>query len=280
MLELCLPLLLINMDGSDAIVDLMLDSITGNGANLHCSLVDVKIHNGHIQMEDVGDVAAVLEKKISEASIARAKAHYAKKAATTRCREIRGKSICKEDIQAQQQARQNSTIRKYFLSSRNSQNTQPLFLVCDSMLVPLDPKSTSEDSKDGTKYVFVDTSVVDEKLGSANSVLQKVSSSQQRNLGLPSTTLEADQVKEALRVDMVHISNENEEVETDDDFQEIAPPIKKLRPNYDRAHLYQEEWFAKLVWAEPIRSADGQVHLVKCTMCSTFEKKPKILRPK
>jgi len=31
------------------------------------------------------------------------------------------------------------------------------------------------------------------------------------------------------------------------------------------------------VWAKPICGSDGYIHLVKCTMCSTFDKNPKIL---
>jgi len=61
-------------------------------------------------------------------------------------------------------------------------------------------------------------------------------------------------------------------METDDDFQEVPPP-KKPKVNYDYTRRFQNEWVAKLVWTKFIQENDGQVHLVKCKVCSTFEKK-------
>jgi len=78
---------------------------------------------------------------------------------------------------------------------------------------------------------------------------------------------------------MVQISNGEEDLESKDDFQKI-PPSKKLKPNYDKTRRFLNKSDAKLVCTKPIRRSDEKVHLVKCMVCSTYEKNPKILGPK
>jgi len=78
---------------------------------------------------------------------------------------------------------------------------------------------------------------------------------------------------------MIQISDGEEDPDSDSDVQEIPPP-KKPKTNYDATRRFQNEWAVKLMWAKPIRGTDGRVHLVKCTVCSTFDKNPKILGPK
>jgi len=88
------------------------------------------------------------------------------------------------------------------------------------------------------------------------------------------------EIHHELRQDLVHISDGKEEIKSDDNLQVIAPPCKKTEVNYDQTKWFQNEWAAKLVWAESIRGPDGTVQLIKCTVCSTFDRNPKILGPK
>ena len=54
-------------------------------------------------------------------------------------------------------------------------------------------------------------------------------------------------------------------------------PNKK---RYDRHRKFQTEWAAKFPWAEGVLASDGILHLVRCRVCTTFDKKPCLMAPK
>lgn len=54
----------------------------------------------------------------------------------------------------------------------------------------------------------------------------------------------------------------------------------KLQRRYDRHQKFQILWAAKLPWAEGIMASDGILHMVKCKVYSTINRKPCIMAPK
>jgi hypothetical protein len=59
-----------------------------------------------------------------------------------------------------------------------------------------------------------------------------------------------------------------------------CPPIKKLENLYDCTRKFQLEWAMKLPWVEGVLVDDGKLHMVKCKICNTIDKKPCLLAPK
>jgi hypothetical protein len=50
--------------------------------------------------------------------------------------------------------------------------------------------------------------------------------------------------------------------------------------SYEATRKFQESWAAKLPWVECVKGGDGLFDYVRCLICSTFEIRDKILRPK
>lgn len=50
--------------------------------------------------------------------------------------------------------------------------------------------------------------------------------------GCGSISSREDDMKHSLRGDLIHISNGEEDVETNDNFQEVPPPPRKAKRNY------------------------------------------------
>jgi hypothetical protein len=50
--------------------------------------------------------------------------------------------------------------------------------------------------------------------------------------------------------------------------------------SYEATQKFQESWAAKLPWAECVKGRDGLFDYVRCLICSTFEIREKILKPK
>jgi len=205
---------------------------------------------------------------------ARAAIRKAEKEAALRRRQVKGKAICEEDSKSRRSAREAVSIARFFISSRNPSSSQPLCMKNTKSSTPISGRPQSVSNSISLDSVSLDIEMLDSE---PPSLSEKGSSSIPSKFPVESqATL---QIHRQLRDDMVQISDGEEEVESDDDIEEIPPP-KKTKTNYDVSRRFQNEWAAKLVWAEPIRGNDGHVHLVKCTVCSTFEKTPKILGPK
>jgi hypothetical protein len=49
---------------------------------------------------------------------------------------------------------------------------------------------------------------------------------------------------------------------------------------YQHNKIFQNTWSAKLPWAKLVTSEDGKVHQVECKVCSTIERKDKLLTAK
>ena len=43
---------------------------------------------------------------------------------------------------------------------------------------------------------------------------------------------------------------------------------------------FQLEWVCKLPWAEGILKDNGKLHMVRCNMCSTMDRKERVRQPK
>lgn len=70
-----------------------------------------------------------------------------------------------------------------------------------------------------------------------------------------------------------------DEEETDPDVLAwIAAKGDKV--SYEATRKFQENWAAKLPWAECVKRGDGLFDYVRCLICSTFEIREKILKPK
>lgn len=52
---------------------------------------------------------------------------------------------------------------------------------------------------------------------------------------------------------------------------------KKRRQLYELNRHFQENWVAKLPWAEVVLVADGSMTMVKCTICSSVDSRDKLL---
>ena len=72
-----------------------------------------------------------------------AAAQKAAKKAVEKCKEICRKAFFMEDTKAWHAARENVTLVKYFTSSRNASDGQPLRLVCKSVPLLDDKRSTA-----------------------------------------------------------------------------------------------------------------------------------------
>jgi hypothetical protein len=59
-----------------------------------------------------------------------------------------------------------------------------------------------------------------------------------------------------------------------------CPPTEKLKNLYDHTWKFQFEWATKLPWVEGVLANDGKLHMVKCKVCSTIDKKPYLLTHK
>jgi hypothetical protein len=70
-----------------------------------------------------------------------------------------------------------------------------------------------------------------------------------------------------------------EEIE-DDENMDLPPPPKKSKKNYELTRKFQIDWSARTPWTEMILTADGLLHMVKCTICSAVRGRPMIMGPK
>jgi hypothetical protein len=66
----------------------------------------------------------------------------------------------------------------------------------------------------------------------------------------------------------------------DEENLDLPPPPKKSKKNYELTRKFQIDWSARAPWTEMILTADGLLHMVKCTICSTVRGKPVIMGPK
>ena len=89
------------------------------------------------------------------------------------------------------------------------------------------------------------------------------------------------------------IPYDSEDSEDDSIFEN--PPLKKKgvttrnkaqsskskeQKKYDRHRKFQTMWAAKLLWMEGIMASNDILQMVKCKVCSAFERKPYAMVPK
>jgi hypothetical protein len=68
--------------------------------------------------------------------------------------------------------------------------------------------------------------------------------------------------------------------ELDPDVEAWLAAQTKETSSYEATRCFQESWPAKLPWAEYVKGEDGLYDFVRCLICSEFEHKDKILKPK
>jgi hypothetical protein len=69
-------------------------------------------------------------------------------------------------------------------------------------------------------------------------------------------------------------------VPRDPDVLEWIDAQKKEKVSYEATRKFQESWAAKLFWASCVKGNNGLFDYVKCNICSMFEVRDKILKPK
>lgn len=184
------------------------------------------------------------------------------------------------------------TLQTYFSSTHGSGTGQPLSMVLDCRFLDVlgaesdrVPKYPSSNSTGAMKSLSEITMSVDTETtigSSSSSGGTQIVSSKSPLIVLPESSEDNDRLKEVPNA-------------TEVEFDEAdSPPKKKgatakmkaetgkskAQQRYDRHRKFQFEWAAKLPWAEGILSSDGVLHMVKCKVCSAFDRKACIMAPK
>lgn len=188
-----------------------------------------------------------------------------------------------ELTKAEMDAKKKATIEAFFLASRNKNAS-----------APSDPISSDESGADGLRFlasgqspqvITVSEDTLPPASGSAGSNAQCSSRGRLQLLidlvsGGSKVNGSSNLVEDDLDLDLcdpqeLSLSNEDED---DEEGPELA--AKKQKTNYDSTRKFQLVWAVKLPWAEAILASDGVLQMVKCTICSEFDKKPCILGSK
>lgn len=185
------------------------------------------------------------------------------------------------------------TMRSYFESTRGGSGGQPLQLVYDGSLpdVPgAEPNSQedypSPDSLGQLRALAARTSVsggADFPRGSTSS------SGDTRVLSCTSPLIYiSDDSENGDNANLKEVPTSSEGSESDSNFE--SPPRKRrskpkssrsaAQKRYDRHRKFQTVWAAQLPWAEGIMALDSILQMVKCKVCSAFERKPCIMAAK
>jgi hypothetical protein len=72
----------------------------------------------------------------------------------------------------------------------------------------------------------------------------------------------------------------DEQIETYPNVLEWISVHEEEKVSYEATRRFQESWAAKLPWAECVKGGDGLYDFVCCMICTMFEVRTKILRPK
>jgi hypothetical protein len=187
------------------------------------------------------------------------------------------------------------TMSAYFMSSRGFGSGQPLSLVLDSSM----PDVPGAEPNSREEYPSDDNGGRDVAHGQSN----LLSVDTEKNHGSSSTS--GDTVVLSAKSPLVTLSEDSEEADadgfvevpidfegSDSDFQ--SPPSKRhsssrkkarssqseAQTRYDKHRKFQTVWAAKLPWAEGIMATDGILHMVKCKVCSSIDRKPCVMAPK
>ena len=185
-------------------------------------------------------------------------------------------------------------MRSYFQSSRGASAGQPLSLVFDGCL----PKVPGAEPQSGDEYPS------NEEGGRLLGGLGSTSMSLDTILTPGSSSGSEDTVVLSAKSPLITISEDSEDPDNsnlqevphdseassdESDFQ--SPPSKrgkkksgnsrsKTQTRYDRHRKFQTTQAAKLPWAEGIMATDGILHMVKCKVCSTIDRKLCVMAPK
>jgi hypothetical protein len=94
-------------------------------------------------------------------------------------------------------------------------------------------------------------------------------------------------LSQSSRVSIIELKSNSGAFCSWDDQEETEPNVlewkaahNKETTSYEATRKFQESWAAKLVWIECVKVIDGLYDFVKCTICSIFEVRDKILMPK
>ena len=225
--------------------------------------------------EDSGEDA--VGKAMRAASLARTEAKKTEHAAAEALDLARKEMKRKEKLIEMRKAKTaKKTMRSYFQSTRGACGGQLLSLVFDGSL----PEVLGAEPNFGED--------VDVMAGSSSS------SRDMRVLGSKSPLITISSELENMdNTDLREVPDDSEDLEDDFVF-ENPPPLKKgvttrrkaqsskskQQKRYDRHKKFQTVGVAKLPWAEGIMASDGILQMVKCKVCSAFERKPCVMAPK
>jgi len=190
---------------------------------------------------------------------------------------------------ARRKASKKTTLQTYFTSTRGSTPGRPLCLVLDSRF-PDVPGAESDGVGDypssdstgglgsGSGNVSIDTAP-GSSIGSGDTLIL---SSKSPLIALSDSSEDNSGLKE------IPDGSEGEEDEVESPPRKKGATVRgkaetaksKAQQRYDRHRKFQTEWAAKLPWAEDILATDGVLHMVKCKVCSEFDRKPCVMAPK
>ena len=190
---------------------------------------------------------------------------------------------------ARRKASKKATLQNYFTSTRGSQPDQPHCIVLDNSFLDVPGaesdgvldypssdsstfKSASENPMSTNTAPGSSTGSVDTRIVTLKSPLITLSNSSEDNCGLK---------------EIAAVGNEDDD-EADSPLWKKGSTVKgkvetaksEAQQRYDRHRKFQLEWVAKLPWAEAMLAIDGVLHMVRCKVCSEFDRKPCIMAPK
>lgn len=208
-------------------------------------------------------------------------------------RELKRKGKVVEERKTEARKR---TMQMYFQSSYDTAGGQPLFAMLDGTLLDVfgvEPASGDEYPSDEyergliasqTNFVFRDTTCTLGSSSSSGDTIVLIAKS-------PLITISKDS-SELDNLKLVEVTDDSEGSSDNLDFQ--SSPLKKsgkvqrksksswmkAQRQYNRHRKFQTLWVAKLPWVEGIMAKDGILHMVKCKVCSTLDRKLCFMAPK
>ena len=106
-------------------------------------------------------------------------------------------------------------------------------------------------------------------------------------MGVPNPTTVVDLSASCLNGPIFMLSSDSVDLfeackqeELDPDVEAWLATQKKDRSSNEATCRFQENWLAKLPWAECVKGEDGLYDFMRCLTYSKFEHKDKILKPK
>jgi hypothetical protein len=154
-----------------------------------------------------------------------------------------------------------------------------------------------EFSRDDPRYVHVPPTIAKRACETPNSVCDQPRKRRRSNpavklitperMGVPNPAAVVDLSGPCLNGPIFTLSSDSADLFEACEQEELDPDVEawlvaqtEETNSYEPTRRFQESWPAKLPWAECMKGEDGLYDFVRCLICSEFEHKEKILKPK